>query len=152
MQIWASRDPSADLESATTIHSRKHRSRLRNTHPSHDAHRKVIQPVSSPRSLKKLEPLIRERAIQILVGLPVGESFDWVDRLSIELTTGMLATMFDFPWEDRRKLTYWSDMATASDQQLVEMGGQLIKRGHRVLMWYVSGNRDESVIELGMNS
>ena len=43
-------------------------------------------------------------------------------------------------------------MATASDQQLVEMGGQLIKRGHRVLMWYVSGNRDESVIELGMNS
>ncbi len=91
--------------------------------PRHDAHRKVVQPVSSPRNLKKLEPLIRERVIQILEGLPVGESFDWVDRVSIELTTGMLATMFDFPWEDRRKLTYWSDMATASDQQLVEMGG-----------------------------
>lgn len=91
--------------------------------PRHDAHRKVVQPVSSPRNLKKLEPLIRERVIQILDGLPVGESFDWVDRVSIELTTGMLATMFDFPWEDRRKLTYWSDMATASDQQIVEMGG-----------------------------
>jgi hypothetical protein len=28
-----------------------------------------------------------------------GETFDWVDLVSIELTTGMLATMFDFPWE-----------------------------------------------------
>ena len=25
----------------------------------------------------------------------------------------MLATLFDFPWEDRRKLTYWSDITTA---------------------------------------
>jgi len=89
----------------------------------HNQHRKVVQPVSSPRNLKKLEPLIRERVTEILEGLPVGETFDWVDRVSIELTTGMLATMFDFPWEDRRKLTYWSDMATASDEQLVEMGG-----------------------------
>ena len=80
------------------------------------------QPVSSPRNLKKLEPLIRERVIEILEGLPVGETFDWVDRVSIELTTGMLATMFDFPWEDRRKLTFWSDMATASDEQLAEIG------------------------------
>ncbi len=91
--------------------------------PRHDAHRKVVQPVSSPRNLKKLEPLIRERVVEILDGLPVGETFDWVDRVSIELTTGLLATMFDFPWADRRKLTFWSDMATASDQQLVEMGG-----------------------------
>ncbi len=88
----------------------------------HDDHRKVVQPVSSPRNLKKLEPLIRERVIEILDGLPVGETFDWVDRVSIELTTGMLATMFDFPWEDRRKLTYWSDMATASDEQLADLG------------------------------
>jgi len=91
--------------------------------PRHNAQRKVVQPVSSPRNLKKLEPLIRERVTEILDGLPVGETFDWVDRVSIELTTGMLATMFDFPWEDRRKLTYWSDMATASDEQLVELGG-----------------------------
>ena len=90
--------------------------------PRHDAHRKTVQPVASPRNLKMLEPLIRERAIEILEGLPVGETFDWVDRVSIELTTGMLATMFDFPWEERRKLTYWSDMTTASDEQLVAMG------------------------------
>ena len=90
--------------------------------PRHDAHRKVVQPVSSPRNLKKLEPLIRERVIEILDGLPEGEAFDWVDRVSIELTTGMLATMFDFPWEERRKLTFWSDMATASDEQLADLG------------------------------
>jgi cytochrome P450 len=88
----------------------------------HAAHRKTVQPVASPSNLTRLEPLIRERAIEILDGLPVGETFDWVDQVSIELTTGMLATMFDFPWEERRKLTYWSDMATASDEQLAEMG------------------------------
>jgi cytochrome P450 len=86
--------------------------------PRHDAHRKVVQPVASPRNLAVLEPLIRERVIEILEGLPVGETFDWVDRVSIELTTGMLATLFDFPYEDRRKLTFWSDMATASPTQV----------------------------------
>jgi cytochrome P450 len=86
--------------------------------PKHTAHRKVVQPVTSPRNLTLLEPLIRERVREILDGLPVGESFDWVDRVSIELTTGMLATLFDFPWEERRKLTWWSDMATASPAQV----------------------------------
>jgi cytochrome P450 len=90
--------------------------------PRHDEQRKVVQPVSSPRNLKKLEPLIRERVVEILDGLPKGETFDWVDRVSIELTTGMLATMFDFPWADRRKLTFWSDMATASEDQLADLG------------------------------
>jgi cytochrome P450 len=80
----------------------------------HQAHRKVVQPVTSPRNLSVLEPLIRERVGEILDGLPVGETFDWVDRVSIELTTGMLATLFDFPYAERRKLTHWSDMATAS--------------------------------------
>jgi cytochrome P450 len=78
----------------------------------HDAYRKVAQPVASPRNLRVLEPLIRQRACEILDGLPVGETFDWVDRVSIELTTSMLATLFDFPYEQRRKLTLWSEMAT----------------------------------------
>jgi cytochrome P450 len=90
--------------------------------PRHDAHRRVVQPVASPRNLKTLEPVIREKVIEILDGLPVGETFDWVDRVSIELTTGMLAIMFDFPWEERRKLTFWSDMSTMSEDQLVEAG------------------------------
>ncbi len=90
--------------------------------PRHNAHRKVVQPVASPRNLKKLEPVIRERVIEILEGLPGDETFNWVDRVSIELTTGMLATMFDFPWELRQKLTFWSDMSTMAEDQLVEAG------------------------------
>jgi cytochrome P450 len=89
--------------------------------PEHMAHRKVAQPVLAPRNLALLEPLIRERVIGILDGLPVGETFDWVDRVSIELTTSMLATLFDFPYEERRKLTFWSDMATASPAQVGSM-------------------------------
>ncbi|MGB0621785.1 MAG: cytochrome P450 [Myxococcota bacterium] len=88
----------------------------------HAAHRKVAQPVSSPRNIKALEPIVRERAIAILDSLPVGETFDWVDKVSIELTTAMLATMFDFDWETRRKLTYWSDMSTITDEELAEEG------------------------------
>ena len=80
--------------------------------PRHIAERKVAQPVVAPRNLARLEPLIRERVVEILDNLPVGETFDWVDRVSIELTTAMLATLFDFPQEERRKLTFWSDVAT----------------------------------------
>ena len=80
--------------------------------PKHDEQRKVVQPIVAPGNLAKLEHTIRERAAHILDGLPRGETFDWVDRVSIELTTCMLATLFDFPFEDRRKLTWWSDVAT----------------------------------------
>jgi cytochrome P450/predicted MFS family arabinose efflux permease len=80
--------------------------------PKHDAQRKVVSPIVAPGNLQRMELLIRERAGKILDALPVGETFDWVDKVSIELTTQMLATLFDFPFEDRRKLTYWSDVVT----------------------------------------
>jgi len=82
--------------------------------PKHDVQRKTVSPIVSPQSLMQLEPIIRERAAGLLDSLPIGEQFDWVDRISIELTTQMLATLFDFPFEDRRKLTRWSDVATAA--------------------------------------
>ena len=81
--------------------------------PKHDVQRKTVSPIVSPANLALLEGTIRERVGMILDGLPRGETFDWVDKVSIELTTQMLATLFDFPWEDRRKLTRWSDVATA---------------------------------------
>jgi cytochrome P450 len=81
--------------------------------PKHDIQRKTVSPIVAPGNLKYLEPLIRERAAKILDGLPVGEEFDWVDKVSIELTAMTLATLFDFPQEQRRKLTRWSDVATA---------------------------------------
>ncbi len=82
--------------------------------PKHDEQRKSVTGVVAPRNLANLEPLIRERVVEILDDLPRGETFDWVDKVSIELTTRMLATLFDFPFEKRSKLTYWSDMTTAS--------------------------------------
>jgi cytochrome P450 len=67
----------------------------------------------TPTHLDELAKLIRERSQKVLDGLPRNETFNFVDRVSIELTTQMLATLFDFPWEERRKLTRWSDVATA---------------------------------------
>jgi cytochrome P450 len=80
--------------------------------PKHDAQRKTIAPIVSSENLRNMEPLIRARAGKILDELPIGEPFDWVQRVSVELTTQMLATLFDFPFEERGKLTYWSDMIT----------------------------------------
>ena len=80
--------------------------------PRHDVQRKTVTPVVAPRNLAELEPLIRSRVAGILDSLPVGETFNWVDHVSIELTTQMLATLFNFPFEDRHLLTRWSDIAT----------------------------------------
>jgi cytochrome P450 len=80
--------------------------------PRHDEQRKAVTPIVAPGNLALLEATIRERACRILDDLPIGVEFDWVQRVSIELTTQMLATLFDFPFEERRLLTWWSDMAT----------------------------------------
>ncbi len=84
--------------------------------PVHGAQRKTVAGVAAPGNLVKLEPLIRERTSRVLDSLPEGEAFDWVDTVSIELTTMMLATLFDFPFEERRKLTRWSDIVFAIPQ------------------------------------
>ncbi len=81
--------------------------------PKHEAQRKVVQPIVSPENLDNFKDLIRSRVRTTLDSLPIGEVFDWVDRVSIELTAQMLATLFDFPFEDRRKLCFWSDVSTA---------------------------------------
>jgi cytochrome P450 len=84
--------------------------------PEHDVQRKTVTGSVAPRGLVEMEPLIRERTCTILDSLPEGEEFDWVGTVSIELTTMMLATLFDFPFEDRSKLTRWSDVTFAIPQ------------------------------------
>ena len=81
--------------------------------PRHAAQRKTVSPMFTPTHLDELAILIRERAGKVLDALPRNETFNFVDRVSIELTTQMLATLFDFPLEERRKLTRWSDVSTA---------------------------------------
>jgi cytochrome P450 len=87
--------------------------------PLHAAQRKTIAPMFRPSHLDQLADLIRERAIVVLDALPRNETFDFVDRVSVELTTQMLATLFDFPWEERRKLTRWSDIFTALPKSMM---------------------------------
>ena len=84
--------------------------------PRHAPQRKTVAPAVAPNNLVELEPLIRERVIDILDNLPVGETFNWVEEVSVELTGRMLATLFDFPYEERHKLIHWSDITTAVPQ------------------------------------
>jgi cytochrome P450 len=79
--------------------------------PKHTGQRRTVAPAFTPSEMQRMTGDIRMRTAEILDSLPVGETFDWVDRVSIELTTQMLALLFDFPWAERRKLTYWSDWA-----------------------------------------
>ena len=84
--------------------------------PKHDEQRMTVQGSVAPKNLKNMESTIRGRVQKVLDGLPVGKQFNWVEKVSIELTTQMLATLFDFPFEDRSKLTRWSDVATGGPE------------------------------------
>jgi cytochrome P450 len=90
----------------------RRRSFISSDPPYHDEQRKVVSPVVAPMNLQRMSEAIRLRTQQVLDGLPRNETFDWVERVSIELTTQMLATLFDFPFEQRRRLTFWSDVST----------------------------------------
>ena len=79
--------------------------------PRHTAQRKTVAPIVAPSNLANLQSTIEQRTVALLDGLPRNETFDWVDRVSTELTAMMLATLFDFPFAERRKLTWWSDVA-----------------------------------------
>jgi cytochrome P450 len=93
--------------------------------PKHDEQRKIVAPIVAPMNLSKLSGTIRERVGRILDQLPRGETFDWVDRVSVELTTQMLATLFDFPFEERTKLTYWSNVATVNTRAGTEIDSEV---------------------------
>ncbi len=77
--------------------------------PKHEAQRNAVAPNFTMRNLSKMEVLIRQRVVDILESLPVGENFNWVEKVSVELTGRMLATLFGIPQQDRDKLIYWSD-------------------------------------------
>src|ERR1700755_535162 len=81
--------------------------------PRHSEQRKTVSPMFTPAHLDELAVLIRQRSAKVLDSLPRNETFNFVEKVSIELTTQMLATLFDFPFEERRKLTRWSDVSTA---------------------------------------
>jgi cytochrome P450 len=83
--------------------------------PEHAEKRRAIAPAVTPSAIAQLAGAIRQRTADILDGLPEGETFDWVHSVSIPLTTAMIATLFDFPWEERGKLAPWSDWCAKID-------------------------------------
>ena len=86
--------------------------------PKHTGQRRTVAPAFTPSEMVRLTDNIRTRTAEVLDSLEWNKEFDWVDTVAIELTTQMLAILFDFPWEDRRKLTFWSDWA--GDIELVK--------------------------------
>jgi len=92
--------------------------------PKHDEQRKIVAPIVAPMNLARLSSNIRERVGRILDNLPRDETFDWVERVSVELTTQMLATLFDFPFEERTKLTYWSNVASVNTRAGTEVDSE----------------------------
>jgi cytochrome P450 len=118
--------------------------------PKHTEERRVVAPAFTPGEMVRMSDDIRARTAELLDSLPVGQQFDWVDLVSIELTTQMLAIIFDFPWEDRRLLTEWSDWAGDVElfrteenrkkrlEKLYEMGGYFQK------LWDDRLNRGEA--------
>lgn len=89
--------------------------------PQHNAQRRTVAPAFGPSEIAAMKAECTQRTGEVLDSLPIGETFDWVQKLSIELTTGMLAKIFDFPWEERDKLTNWSD--AGGDVELIRSDG-----------------------------
>jgi cytochrome P450 len=90
--------------------------------PRHTAQRRTVAPAFGPSEVAAMKAEVQARTAALLDGLPVGAAFDWVERVSIELTTGTLAVIFGFPWDSRHKLTAWSD-AGGNVDAIVAPGG-----------------------------
>ncbi|MEY4952026.1 MAG: hypothetical protein RL299_450 [Pseudomonadota bacterium] len=86
--------------------------------PKHTGQRRTVAPSFGPSEVAAMKAECAARTGEVLDSLPIGEPFDWVQRVSIELTTGMLAKLFGFPWEQRHKLTEWSDFG--GDVELIK--------------------------------
>ncbi|MEP6784204.1 MAG: cytochrome P450 [Sphingomonadales bacterium] len=110
--------------------------------PQHTAQRRTVAPAFTPSEIVRMREDAVARTSEVLDNLPVGEAFDWVERVSIELTTGMLAKLFDFPWEKRHDLTRWSD--ALGD---VEAFGTVEQRQARLMTAYEMGMAFNAVWE-----
>ncbi|HIG40301.1 MAG TPA: cytochrome P450 [Gammaproteobacteria bacterium] len=108
--------------------------------PRHGPQRQAVTPSVAPPNIAELEPVIRERVIDILEGLPVGKTFNWVEQVSIELTGRMLATLLGFPYEERHKLIRWSDITTNVPQvtgdDSIDMKGRYEELMQAAAMFY----------------
>lgn len=81
--------------------------------PRHMEQRKAVAAAFSPGRLNAMAEYLRVWSNEILDELPVGAPFEWVDRVSIELTSRTLALLLGFPLERSRDLIRWSEATVA---------------------------------------
>ena len=111
-EIYSSRWDLGNITIADSVGGSEFPNFIAQDPPIHTAQRKVIAPAFSPSQIVKLEAQVRARTSELFAGLPRGATFDWVERVSIPLTLGMLCILFDFPFEEWRDIKRWSDYAS----------------------------------------
>jgi cytochrome P450 len=107
--VFSSRWDLGNITIAEAVNGEGFPNFLAQDQPIHTAQRKVIAPAFSPSQMLKLTAQVRERTAMLMDGLPMGETFDWVERVSIPQTLGMLCILFDMPFEEWRDIKRWSD-------------------------------------------
>lgn len=110
--VFSSRWDKGNITIADSVNGQGFPNFIAQDQPIHTAQRRVIAPAFSPSQMIKLDKLVKERTRQLLDDLPVGEAFDWVERVSIPQTLGMLCILFDMPFEEWRDIKRWSDWAS----------------------------------------
>ncbi len=111
-EIYSSRWDLGNITIADSVGGSEFPNFIAQDPPIHTAQRKVIAPAFSPSQIVKLEAQVRARTTELFAGLPRGETFDWVERISIPLTLGMLCILFDMPFDEWRDIKRWSDYAS----------------------------------------
>lgn len=112
-EVFSSRWDKGNITIADAVNGGEFPNFIAQDPPIHTAQRKVIAPAFSPSQLVGLERQVRERTRALIDGLPIGETFDWVERVSIPQTLGMLCILFDMPFAEWRDLKRWSDYASS---------------------------------------
>ena len=80
--------------------------------PEHRIRRQAITPMVSQSNLSRIEDHIFGLVTATLDNLPINEPFDWVQRVSKEISIKMLALMMGIPVQDSSLLIRWSDIAS----------------------------------------
>ena len=76
--------------------------------PEHAVHRRLVQPLLTPRRVNELEPLVRDWAREAIAPLAADGGGDWVEAAADPLPARAMARLIGFPDEDRKDLVAWS--------------------------------------------
>lgn len=135
--VFSSRWDKGNITIAEAVNGEGFPNFIAQDQPIHTAQRRVIAPAFNPSQIIKLEKLVKERTEKLFAELPRGEEFDWVERVSLPLTLGMLCILFDMPFEEWRDIKRWSDWASGVSEDnlneeyrtefLVQMGEMLAR-------------------------